>query len=59
MFTPLPIRKKIIKAVDRGESKVSIARRFEMSVRGIHRLIKHYQEHGTLEPLKPGPKKPN
>ena len=58
MLTPLSIRKKIIKAVQRGESKVSIARRFEMSVRGIHKLIKHYREHGTLEPFKPGPKKP-
>ena len=58
MLTPLSIRKKIIKAVQRGESKASIARRFEMSVRGIHKLIKHYHKHGTLEPFKPEPKNP-
>jgi len=58
MQTPLSIRQKIINAVARGESKVSIARRFEMSVRGVHKLINHYHEHGTLEPRKPGPKKP-
>lgn len=29
-----------------------------MSVRGIHKLIKHSQDNGMLEPFKPGPKKP-
>jgi len=58
MLTPLSTRKKIIKAVQCGESKTSIARRFELSVRGIYKLLNHYHEHGTLEPFKSGPKKP-
>jgi len=58
MPIPMQTRQKIIRAVDRGESKVSIARRFEFSVRGLHKLIRRYHERGTLEPLKPGPEKP-
>jgi len=52
------LRKKMLAAVERGESIASVARRFEVSERGLHKLIRRCRERGTIEPLKPGPKKP-
>ncbi len=48
----------MLTAVERGEPIVAVARRFGVSERGLHKLITRCKEHGTIEPLKPGPKKP-
>ena len=58
MQIPVETRKKMLAAVERGEPIVAVARRFEVSERGLHKLIKRCRERGTIEPLKPGPKKP-
>jgi len=58
MLIPIETRKKMLAAVERGEPIVAVARRFEVSERGLHKLIKRCKERGTIEPLKPGPKKP-
>lgn len=55
---PIMMRKKMLAAVERGESKASVARRFEVSERGLRNFIQRYRERGTLEPNKPGPKQP-
>jgi transposase len=48
----------MLAAVERGESVASVAQRFEVTERGLHKILKRYRERGTLEPDKPGPKKP-
>jgi len=58
MQIPVETRKKMLAAVERGEPIVAVARRFEVSERGLHKLIKRCRERGTIEPLKPGPKNP-
>ena len=47
----------MLAAVERGEPVAHVARRFEVE-RGLHKLIRRVRERGTLEPAKPGPKKP-
>jgi len=58
MPIPVATRKKMLAAVKRGESVVSVARRFEVTQQGLHKLIKRCRQRGTLSPLKPGPKGP-
>ena len=58
MRIPVETGKKMVAAVDRGETVVSVARRFEVTERGLHKLLRRFRERGTLEPLKPGPKRP-
>lgn len=58
MPIPMEMRQKMVAAVERGESVASVARRFEVSRRGLHKLLGRYAERGTLEPDKPGPKGP-
>jgi len=58
MRYPVQTWKKMLAAVDRGESVASVAQRFEVTQRGLHKVIKRLRERGTIEPLKPGPKKP-
>ncbi len=58
MQIPVQTRRKMLAAVERGESVASVARRFEVTERGLHKLIKRCRERGTIEPLKPGPKGP-
>ena len=48
----------MLAAVERGEPIASVARRFEVSERGLYKLIRRCRERGTIEPMKPGPKKP-
>ena len=55
MVIPVQTRKKMFAAVERGES---VARRFEITERGLHQIIKRCRERGTIEPLKSGPKGP-
>lgn len=56
MPIPVEMRKKMLGAVERGESVASVARRFEVSERGLRKLIKRCAQRGTIEPAKPGPK---
>lgn len=58
MLIPLEMRKRMLAAVERGESVASVARRFEVTQRGLHKLIRRCRERGTLEPARPGPKEP-
>lgn len=58
MRIPVEMRRRMLAAVGRGEPIASVARRFEVSERGLHKLIKRVRERGTLEPAKPGPKGP-
>ena len=58
MLIPVQTRRKMLAAVERSESVASVARRFEVTERGLHKLIKRCRERGTIEPLKPGPKGP-
>lgn len=58
MPIPVQTRKKMLAAVERGAAVASITRRFEITERGLHTLICRCQERGTLEPARPGPKKP-
>jgi len=57
LFGP-ELRKKMLAAVERGESVSSVAARFEVTRRGLEKLIRRCEERGTIEPLRPGPKKP-
>lgn len=58
MVIPVQTRKKMLAAVERGEAVASVARRFEITERGLHQIIKQCRERGTIEPLKSGPKGP-
>ena len=58
MRIPVETRKKMVAAVERGESVASVARRFEVSERGLRNILRRYREQGTLAPGKTGPKKP-
>lgn len=58
MRIPIEMRRKMLAAVERGEPVVHVARRFEVSERGLHKLIRRCRERGTLEPDKPGSKAP-
>jgi len=58
MRIPIETRKKMLAAVERGEAVASVARRFEVTERGLHKLIKRCRQRGTVEPAKPGPKAP-
>lgn len=52
------MRKKILVAVKRGESAPAVADRFELTRRGFEKRILRCEKRGTIEPMKPGPKKP-
>lgn len=58
MRIPIEMRRKMLAAVERGEPIVQVARRFDVSERGLHKLIKRCRERGTLTPDTPGPKTP-
>lgn len=58
MRIPVAMRKRIVAAVERGKSVASVAQRFEVSERGVRKLIRACRERGTLEPMTPGPKGP-
>jgi transposase len=58
MPIPVQMRRRMLAAVERGEPIAQVARRFEVSERGLHKLIRRCRERGTLEPGKPGPKAP-
>jgi len=58
MRIPVEMRKRMLASVERGEPVVSVARRFEVSERGLHKLLRRVRDGGALEPDKPGPKGP-
>ncbi|MGP1345518.1 MAG: hypothetical protein ACTS3F_02465 [Phycisphaerales bacterium] len=58
MLIPVQTRKKMIAAVERGESIYSVARRFEVTPQGLGKMIRTTRERGSIEPIKPGPKRP-
>jgi transposase len=53
----MDLRRKVLAALDRGESARSVARRFEMHDETV-RIFRDRREAGRLEPDKPGPKGP-
>jgi len=54
----MELRRKVLVAVDRGESQASVARRFEINDRTVRRLIRRRQQTGDVHPDKTGPKGP-
>ena len=56
MAIPVQTRRKMLAALQRGESVASVARRFEVTEQGLHKLRRTVRERGTLEPDKTGPK---
>ena len=53
----MDLRRKVLAALDRGESARSVARRFDMHDETV-RIFRDRREAGRLEPDKPGPKGP-
>ena len=49
-------REKVLKALGRGESASSIARRFEVGERSVYRLRRRARDGEPIEPGKTGPK---
>lgn len=58
MAIPAETRWKMIAAVERGEPISSVARRFEVTPRGLRKMMRTVRERGSIEPLKSGPKGP-
>lgn len=56
MAIPIQTRRKMLEAIERGESIASVARRFEVTQQGLHKLRRTVRERGTLAPAKTGPK---
>ena len=56
MAIPLQTRRKMLAAIERGESIASVARRFEVTQQGLHQIRRKTRQRGTLEPAKTGPK---
>lgn len=52
--TPLPIRERILALIDEGVKVVEIARVLGVSKATVNNIRRHFNKHGTLEPLKPG-----
>ncbi len=58
MALSMELRRKVLTAVDRGESRASVARRLEISDRTVRRLIQRREQTGDVHPDKTGPKGP-
>ncbi|TVQ76721.1 MAG: helix-turn-helix domain-containing protein [Phycisphaeraceae bacterium] len=58
MRIPIEMRRRMLKAVERGEPVNAVARRFEVTPQGLRKLIRTVRERGDLSPAKPGPKGP-
>lgn len=56
MAVSMEVRKKVVSALGRGETKASIARRFEISAKTVARLQRRFEATGDLRPDKTGPK---
>ena len=57
MAYSMDLRLKVLAALDRGESQVSVARRFDLGLRTVKRF-KARRDAGRVEPDKTGPKLP-
>lgn len=58
MAIPIQTRRKMLDAIERGESIASVARRFVVTQQGLHKLRRTVRERGTLTPDKTGPRHP-
>lgn len=58
MANALETRKKVIAALERGESAASIARRLEIGERSVYRYQERVRKGQPLAAEKPGPKGP-
>jgi len=58
MVHSIQLRKKVLAALDRGESAASIARRFEIGERTVYRLQQRRRAGRPIEPDKCGPRRP-
>lgn len=56
MAISMDVRRKVLAALARGESNVSIARRLELGERTVRRLRERDEAGLPIEPGKPGPK---
>ena len=52
------LRHKVLAAVDRGQSRASVARRFDISSRTVRRFIQRREATGDVTSDKTGPKGP-
>lgn len=58
MVHSLQLRKKVLSALDCGESAASIARRLEIGERTVYRLQQRRREGRPIEPDRCGPRRP-
>lgn len=58
MAHSLQLRRKVLAALERGESAASIAQRFEIGERTVYRLQERQRQGDSIEPNKTGPKRP-
>lgn len=58
MAHSLDLRLRILAAVDRGQSKASVARRFEVGERTVRRYVERRSRTGGVKADKTGPKEP-
>lgn len=56
MATAIQIRQKVLAALERGESNISIARRLEIGERTVRRIRERRDAGLPIEPSKTGPK---
>lgn len=58
MAIAVQVRRKVLAALDRGESAASIAQRFEIGERSVYRLQQRAREGQPVEPQVTGPRGP-
>lgn len=58
MAIAVQVRTKVLAALERGESAVSIARRLEIGERSVYRLQERHKAGLPIQPGKPGAKGP-
>src|SRR6185503_17405428 len=48
----LDLRKRVVRAFDRGTSAAAVAEQFDVSLAWVHRLVQRRRETGSIEPRK-------
>jgi transposase len=48
----LDLRKRVVRAFDRGQSAAAVAEQFDVSLAWVYRLVQRRRETGSLEPRK-------
>ncbi len=46
------LRKRVVRACDRGRSAAEVAAQFDVSVAWVYRLVQHRRETGSIAPRK-------